>query len=82
MTKREAYKTFSVVYIDDYYDTLTTGKEYQVGIYNIIEQGSPEESYIIENDLGYTECFYSDSFKIINKVEERDKKLKFLLDEK
>jgi hypothetical protein len=79
MTKREAYKTFTVECIDDFYDTLTLGKLYQVGIYNIIEQGSPEESYIVENDLGYTECFYSDSFKRINKAEERDIKLKELL---
>ena len=78
MTNRSAYGTFTVVYIDDYYDTLTTGKEYQVGIYNIIEQGSSEESYLIENDLGYTECFYSDSFKRVNKSEDRDKKLKEL----
>ena len=78
MTKREAYKTFTVECIDDFYDTLTTGKEYQVGIYNIIEQGSAEESYIIENDLGYTECFYSDSFKRVNKSEERDRRLKEL----
>ena len=78
MTNRTAYGTFTVVYIDDYYDTLTTGKEYEVGIYNIIEGGSPEESYIIENDLGYIECFYSDSFKRVNKSEERDKKLKEL----
>lgn len=81
MTKREAYKTFTVICIDDFYDTLTEGKLYQVGVYNIIEQGSPEESYLIENDLGYTECFYSDSFKIINKAEERDIKLKELFNE-
>ena len=80
MTKREAYKTFTVVCIDDIYDTLTLGKLYQVGIYDIIEQGSPEESYIIENDEGYTECFYSDSFKRVNKSEERDIKLKELIE--
>lgn len=78
MTKREAYKTFTVVCIDDFYDTLTNGKLYQVGIYNIIEQGSPEESYVVENDEGYTEFFYSDSFKRVNKSEERDIKLKEL----
>lgn len=78
MTKREAYKTFTVVCIDDFYDTLTNGKLYQVGIYNIIEQGSPEESYVVENDESYTECFYSDSFKRVNKSEERDIKLKEL----
>jgi hypothetical protein len=78
MTNRSAYGTFTVIYIDEDYDTLTTGKEYQVGIYDIIEQGSPEESYIIENDLGYSECFYSDSFKRVNKADERERKLKEL----
>lgn len=78
MTRREAYKTFTVECIDDFYDTLTLGKLYHVGIYDIIEQGSPEESYIIENDEGYTECFYSDSFRRVNKAEERDIKLKEL----
>lgn len=75
MINRSAYGTFTVVYIDDYYDTLTTGKEYQVGIYDIIEEGSYEETYIIENDLGYTECFYSDSFKRVNKALGRERKL-------
>jgi hypothetical protein len=73
---KHRYGFFVVVYIDDYYDTLTKGKEYEVGIYNIIEQGSPDEQYIITNDKGYDECFYTDSFK--RKSEIRDEKLKKL----
>ena len=73
---KHRYGFFVVVYIDDYYDTLTKGKEYEVGIYNIIEQGSPEEQYIITNDEGYDECFYTDSFKRKNEI--RDEKLKKL----
>jgi len=73
---KKKYGFFVVVYIDDYYDTLTKGKEYEVGIYDIIEQGSSEEQYIITNDEGYDEFFYTDSFK--RKSEIRDEKLKKL----
>ena len=52
------------------------GKEYEVGIYDIIEQGSSEEQYIITNDEGYDECFYTDSFKRKNEI--REEKLKKL----
>jgi hypothetical protein len=38
----------------DYCDNVTIDKEYKVGNYDIIEQGSPSEVYIITNDLGYT----------------------------
>jgi hypothetical protein len=79
MIGRLAHGSFTVVCIDDYYDdTLTIGKEYEVGIYDIIEQGSPDECYIIENDLGYMECYYTDSFTVITKSLIRNIKLQEL----
>jgi hypothetical protein len=73
------YGYFTVVCID-YCDNVTIDKEYKVGNYDIIEQGSPSEVYIITNDLGYTDCISSVVFKILNKQEIRDRKLRDILD--
>lgn len=71
------YGYFTVICIEDW-DNLTIGKEYKVGIYDIIEGGSVSEMYIITNDLGYDEGIYSNVFKRKNIREIRDNKLKEL----
>lgn len=75
MTHRYGY--FIVICIEDC-DNLTIGKEYKVGIYDIIEGGSVSEMYIITNELGYDEGIYSNVFKRKNIREIRDNKLKEL----
>ena len=78
MKEEYKYGYFIVICIEEGYDTLTKGKEYKVGNYNIIEQGSIEERYIITNDDGYSDGYYSDIFKRKNISEIRDNKLKEL----
>ena len=65
MTHRYGY--FIVICIEDW-DNLTIGKEYKVGIYDIIEQGSVSEMYIVTNDLGYDEGIYSNVFKLYLRI--------------
>lgn len=76
MKEEYKYGYFIVICTEEGYNTLTKGKEYKVGNHCIIEQGSPEEQYIITNDVGYDEGYYSDIFK--RKSEIRDNKLKEL----
>jgi hypothetical protein len=74
MSKR--FGSFIVVCIEEGYPGLTKGKDYEIDYDCVIEAGSKEETYIVINDYGHDEPFYSDLFK--RKSLLREEKLKEL----